>query len=166
MEEDFIVSLGICPPYFDSCSNQYLNSVIKEHVGDENDLECSNIPIKQIRDIYLQFKERTLNLHSQIIPYPKERLNVFHESIFENPNDHESVHGSFELSIIQEANLDDHIMLKDLSPKQSEIVKACEEEFLENTIVNYHSSREYFHVLIFDSFYSLYPRSLLRIWCA
>jgi hypothetical protein len=70
MEEDFIVSLGICPPYFDSFSNQYLNSVIKEHVDDENDLECSNIPIKQIRDIDLQFKERTLKLHSQIIPYP------------------------------------------------------------------------------------------------
>jgi hypothetical protein len=48
-------------------------------------------------------------------------------------------------------------MLKNLSPKQSEIFKENEEECLENTIVKYHSSRYYFHVLIFYSFYSLYP---------
>ena len=48
-------------------------------------------------------------------------------------------------------------MLKDLSPKESESIKASEYECLENTIVNYHSSIEYFHVLISNSFYSLYP---------
>jgi TorA maturation chaperone TorD len=63
---------------------------------------------------------------------------------------------SFELSIIQEENLDDHIMLKNLSPKQSESFKESEEECLENTIAKYHSSRDSFHVLISDSFYSLY----------
>jgi hypothetical protein len=47
-------------------------------------------------------------------------------------------------------------MLKNLSPKQSEIFKENEEECLENTVVKYHSSRYYFHVLISDSFYSLY----------
>jgi hypothetical protein len=75
--------------------------------------------------------------------YSHERLDVCHES--------------FELSIIQETNLDDHIMLKNLSPKHSEIFKENEEECLENTIVKYHSSRDYFHVFISDSFYSLYP---------
>jgi hypothetical protein len=103
--------------------------------------------MKQIRDVDLQFEEETLNLHPQIIPYPQERLDVCHES--------------FELSIIQEANLDDRIMLKDLSPKKSESIKASEEECLENTIVNYHSSRESFHVLISNSFYSLYPNLFL-----
>jgi hypothetical protein len=44
-------------------------------------------------------------------------------------------------------------MLKNLSPKHSE----SEEECLENTIVKYHSSRDYFHVLISHYFYSLYP---------
>jgi hypothetical protein len=134
---------GECPYSSNSCSNQYLNSVIEEHLGDENDLKHSNIPMKLIRDVNLQFEEETLNLHPQIIPYPHERLDVCHES--------------FELSIIHEANLDDHIMLKDLSPKQSESFKESEEECLENTIVKYHSSRDSFHVLISDSFYSLYP---------
>jgi hypothetical protein len=48
-------------------------------------------------------------------------------------------------------------MLKDLSPKQSESFKESEEECLENIVVKYHSSRDSFHVLIYDSFYSLYP---------
>jgi hypothetical protein len=47
-------------------------------------------------------------------------------------------------------------MLKDLSPKQSESFKESEEECLENTIVKYHSSKDSFHVIIYDSFYSLY----------
>jgi hypothetical protein len=135
--------LGICLYSPNSFSNQYLNSIIEEHLGDDNDFKHSNIPMKLIRDVNLQFEEETLNLHPQIIPYPQEILDVFHES--------------FELSIIHEENLDDHIILKDLSPKKSEIIKACEEECLENTIFNYHSSRESFHVLISNSFYSLYP---------
>jgi hypothetical protein len=51
----------------------------------------------------MQLEEVTLNPHLQIVPYQHERSHVFHES--------------FELSIVQEANLDDHIMLKNLSPK-------------------------------------------------
>jgi hypothetical protein len=47
-------------------------------------------------------------------------------------------------------------MLKNLSPRQSESFKESEEKCLENTIVKYHSSRDYFHMLISDSFYSLY----------
>jgi hypothetical protein len=104
--------------------------------------------MKLIRDVDLQLEEETLILHPQIIPYPHERLDVCHES--------------FELSIIHETNLDDHILLKNLSPKQSESFKECEEECLENTIAKYHSSRDSFHVFISDSFYSLYPDLFLN----
>jgi hypothetical protein len=48
-------------------------------------------------------------------------------------------------------------MLKNLSPKWCESFNENEENCLENTIVKYHSSRDSFHVLIIDSFYSLYP---------
>jgi hypothetical protein len=61
---------GECLYSCNSCSNQYLNSVIEEHLGDENDLKHSNIPMKMIRYVNLQFEEETLNLHPQIIPYP------------------------------------------------------------------------------------------------
>jgi hypothetical protein len=103
MEEDLMLGQGECPRSPNSCSNQYLNSIIEEDLGDENDLKHSNIPIKLIRDVHLQLEKQTLNPHLQIIPYQHEISNVFHEI--------------FELSIVQEANLDDHIMLKNLSPK-------------------------------------------------
>ena len=48
-------------------------------------------------------------------------------------------------------------MLRNSSPKQSEIFKESEEKCLENTIVKYHNSRDSFHMLIYDSFHSLYP---------
>jgi hypothetical protein len=48
-------------------------------------------------------------------------------------------------------------MLNNLSPKQSESFKESEEQCLENNIAKYHTSRDYFHVFISDSFYSLYP---------
>jgi hypothetical protein len=48
-------------------------------------------------------------------------------------------------------------MLRNSSPKQSENFKESEENCLENTIVEYHSSRDSFHLLISNSFYSLYP---------
>jgi hypothetical protein len=142
VEEDLMLVQGEFPYSSNSFSNQYLNSVIEEHLGDENNLKSSNIPMKLIRDVDLQLEEETLNLHPQIIPYLHERLDVCYES--------------FELSIIHETNLDDHIMLKNLSPKQSERFKEREEECLENTIAKYHSSRDSFHVFISDSFYSLY----------
>jgi len=97
--------------------------------------------MKLTRDVNLQLEEETLNLH------PQERLDVCHES--------------FELSIIHETNLDDCIMLKDLSPKHSESFKESGDECFENTIVKYHSSRDSFHVLIYYSLYSLYPNLLL-----
>jgi hypothetical protein len=103
VEEDLMLGQGECPYSSNSFSNQYLNSVIEEHLGDENDLKHSNIPMKLIRNVNIQFEQETLNLHPQIIPYPQEILDVCHES--------------FELSIIQKANLDDHIRLKNLSPK-------------------------------------------------
>jgi hypothetical protein len=93
VEGYFIVGLGICPYFSKSFSNQYLDSIIEENLGDENDLKHSNIPMKQIGDVDLQLEEETLNLHPQIIPYPHERLDVCHES--------------FELSIIQEEILYD-----------------------------------------------------------
>jgi hypothetical protein len=143
VEEDSILGQGEYHHSYNSCSNQYLNSVIEEDLGDENDLKHSNIPMKLIRDVDMQLEEVTLNPHLQIVPYQHERSDVFHES--------------FELSIIQKANLDDHIMLRNSSPKQSKSFKESEEKCLENTIVNYRSSRDSFHVLISDSFYSLYP---------
>jgi hypothetical protein len=143
VEEDLMLGKGECPYSSKYFSNQYLNSVIEEHLGEENNIKYFNIPMKMIRDVDLQLEEETLKCHLQIIPYPQERLDVCHES--------------FELSIIHETNLDDHIMLKNLSPKQSESFKESKEECLENTIDKYHSSRYFFHVLISDSFYSLYP---------
>jgi hypothetical protein len=143
MKEYLMLGQDECPYSSNPFSNQYLNLVIKEHLGDENDLKYSNIPMKLIRDVDLQLEEETLNPHIQIINHPQERSDVCRES--------------FELSIIQEANLDDRIMLKYLSPKESESIKASEDECLDNTIVNYHNSRESFHVLIYNSFYSLYP---------
>ena len=70
MEEDSILDQGECPHSCNSCSNQYLNSVIEEHLGDENDLKHSNIPMKLIRDVDMQLEEETLNPHLQIIPCP------------------------------------------------------------------------------------------------
>ena len=117
---------GECPHSSNSCSDQFLNLVLEKHLGDKNHIKHSNIPMKLIRDVNMQFEEETLNLHPQIIPYPHERIDV--------------CHGSFELSIIHEENLDYHIILKDLSPKQSESFKESKEECIENTIVKYHSS--------------------------
>jgi hypothetical protein len=48
-------------------------------------------------------------------------------------------------------------MLRNSSPKHSKGFKESEENCLENTIVDYHSSRDSFYFLISDSFYSLYP---------
>jgi hypothetical protein len=70
VEEDFMLGQSECPYSSNSYSNQYINSIIEEHLGDENNLNHSNIPMKLIRDVDLQFKEETLNLHPQIIPYP------------------------------------------------------------------------------------------------
>jgi hypothetical protein len=86
VEEDLMLGQGECPYSSNSFSNQYLSSVIEEHLGDENYLKHFSIPMKLIRDVNLQFEEETINLHPQIIPYPQERLDVCHES--------------FELSII------------------------------------------------------------------
>jgi hypothetical protein len=46
MEGDFIMGLGICSSSSNSFSKQYLSSVIEEHLGDDNDLKHSNIPMK------------------------------------------------------------------------------------------------------------------------
>jgi hypothetical protein len=143
VEEDSMLGQGEFTHSSNSFSDQYLNYFIEEHLGDENHLKNSNIPMKLIRDGNLQFEEETLNLNPQIIRYPHEILDACYES--------------FKLSIIHEADLDDHIMLKDLSSKRSEIFKESGEECLENTIVKYHSPRKNFRVLIFYSFYSLYP---------
>jgi hypothetical protein len=96
VEEYLMLGQGECPYSSNSISNQYLNSVIEEHLGDENDLQHSNIPMKLIRDVDLQLEEETLNPHLQIISYLEERSDGCYES--------------FELSIIHEKNLDDHIM--------------------------------------------------------
>jgi hypothetical protein len=143
MEEDSFLAQGEYPHSFNPCSNQHLKSVIEEHSSDENHLECSSTPMKLIREEVTQLEEETLNLHPQNALYSQERLDACHIN--------------FELSITQKANPYDHIMLKDSSPKQSKSFKENEENCLENTIVEYHSSRDSFHLLISNSFYSLYP---------
>jgi len=52
-------------------------------------------------------------------------------------------------------------MTGSLSSKHSESIDVSEEECLENIIVNYYNSRESFHLLIVNSFYSLYPNLFL-----
>jgi hypothetical protein len=147
VEEGLIVDQGVFLSSSNSYSNQFSNSITKEHINDENNLKCSNILIEHIRDIDPQLEEETINLHQQTIPYLQERLDTCHEV----------VHESFDLSIIQKTNLDDHIMFESLSPKHSKSDEVREEECLENIIVNYYSSREPFHLLVSNSFYSLYP---------
>ena len=132
---------------FSSCSNQHLKSDIEEHLIDENRLECYSTPMKLIREEDMQLEEETLNLHPQNALCSQERLDVCHIN--------------FELSITQKENPNDHIMLRNSSPKQSKSFKESEEKCLENTIVNYHCSRDSFHVLISYSFYFLYPNLYL-----
>ena len=86
VEENLMLGQYECPYSSNPFSNQYLNLVIKEHLGDENDLKHSKITMKLIRDVDLQLEEETLNPHLQIIPHPQERSYVCRES--------------FELSII------------------------------------------------------------------
>jgi hypothetical protein len=50
MEDDSFLAQGEYPHYCNSCSNQDLKSVIKEHLSDENRLECSSTPMKLIRE--------------------------------------------------------------------------------------------------------------------
>ena len=59
--------------------------------------------MKLIREEDMQLEEETLNLCPQNVLYAQERLDVCHIN--------------FELSIKQKANLDDHIMLRNSSPK-------------------------------------------------
>jgi hypothetical protein len=143
MEDDFFLAQGEYPHSCNSCSNQHLKSVIEEHLSNENLLECSSTPMKLIREEVTELEEETLNLHPQNALCSQARLDACHIN--------------FELSITQKANLDDHIMLRNLSPNQSKGFKESEENCLENTIVEYHSSRDSFYLIISDSFYSLYP---------
>jgi hypothetical protein len=143
MEDDSPLAQGEYPHSCNSCSNQHLKSVIEEHLSNENLLECSSTPMKLIREEVTQLEEETLNLHPQNALCSQERLDVGHIN--------------FELSITQKENLDDHIMLRNSSPNQSKGFKESEKNCLENTIVEYHSSRDSFYLLISDSFYSLYP---------
>jgi hypothetical protein len=143
MEEDSFLAQGEYPHSCNSCSNKYLKSVIEENLSDKNHLERSNTSMKLIREEVTQLEEETLNLCPQNALCSQERLDVCHIN--------------FEISITQKENLDDHIMLRYSSPKQSKGFKEGEEKCLENTIVNYCSSRDSFHVLISNSFYSLYP---------
>jgi hypothetical protein len=141
IEEDSLSAQGEYPHSCNSCSNQHLKSVIKEHLSNKNLLECSSTPMKLIREEVTQIEEETLNLDPQNALCSQERLDVGHIN--------------FELS--KKENPDDHIMLRNSSPKQSKSFKESEENCLENTIVEYHSSRDSFYLLISDSFYSLYP---------
>jgi hypothetical protein len=143
MEDDLFLAQGEYPHSCNSCSNQHLKSVIEEHLSNENLLECSSTPMKLIREEVTQLEEETLNLHPQNALCSQERLDACHIN--------------FELSVTQKANPDDHIMLRNSSPNQSKSFKESEENCLENTIVDYHSSRDSFYLLISDSFYSLYP---------
>ena len=57
VKEDLMLGEGEFPYSSNSCSNQYLNSVIEEHLADEHDIKHSKIPMKLIRDVNLQFEE-------------------------------------------------------------------------------------------------------------
>jgi hypothetical protein len=138
MEDDLFLVQGEYPHSCNSCSNQ---SVIEEHLSNENLLECSSIPMKLIRE--------------------EEILNLDHHNAFCSQERLDACHTNFELSITQKAHPDDHIMLRNSSPNQSKSFKESEENCLENTIVDYHSSRDSFYFLISDSFYSLYPDQFL-----
>jgi hypothetical protein len=140
MEDDLFLVQGEYPHSCNSCSNQPLKSVIKEHLSNENLLECSSTPIKLIRE---EVTQETLNLDLQNALHSQERLDACHTN--------------FELSITQKTNPGDHIMLRNSSLNQSKSFKESEENCLENSIVDYHSSRDSFYFLISDSFYSLYP---------
>jgi hypothetical protein len=140
MEDDSFLAQGEYPHSCNSCSNQHLKSVIEEHLSNENLLECSSTPMNLIRE---EVTQETLNLHPQNALCSQERLDACHIN--------------FELSITQKTNPVDHIMLRNSSPKHSKSFKESEENCLENTIVDYHSSRDSFHLLISDSFYYLYP---------
>jgi hypothetical protein len=63
MEEELMLVQYECPYSSNPFSNQYLNSIIEEHLVGENDLKNSNIPMKLIRDVDLQLEEETLNPH-------------------------------------------------------------------------------------------------------
>jgi hypothetical protein len=143
IEDDLFLAQGEYPHSCNSCSNQHLKSVIEEHLSNENLLECSSTPMKLIREGVMELEEETLNLHPQNALHSQERLDACHIN--------------FELSITQKANPDDRIMLRNSSPKQSKNFKESEENCLENTIIEYHSSRDSFYLLISHSFYSLYP---------
>jgi hypothetical protein len=140
MEDDSFLAQGEYPHSCNSCSNQHLKSIIEEHLSNENLLECSSTPMNLIRE---EVTQETLNLHPQNALCSQERLDVGRIN--------------FELSVTQKANPDDHIMLRNSSPNQSKSFKESKENCLENTIVDYHSSRDSFYLLISDSFYSLYP---------
>jgi hypothetical protein len=142
MEDDSPPAQGEYPHSCNSCSDQHLKSVIEEHLSNGNLLECSSTPMKLIREEVTQLEEETLNLHPQNALCSQERLDACHIN--------------FELFVTQKANPDDHIMLRNSSPKQSKSFKESEENCFENTIVDYHSSRDSFYLLISDSFYSLY----------
>jgi hypothetical protein len=140
MEYDLFLDQGEYPHSCNSCSNQHLKSVIEEHLSNENLLECSSTPMNLIREEVTQLEEETLNLHPPNALCSQERLDACHIN--------------FELSV---THPDDHIMIRNSSPNQSKGFKESKENCLENNIVDYHSSRDSFYLLISDSFYSLYP---------
>jgi hypothetical protein len=143
MEDDLLLAQSEYPHSCNYFSNQHLKSVLEEHLSNENLLECSSTPMKLIREGDTQLKEETLNLDPQNELCSQERPDACHIN--------------FELSVTQNSNPDDHIMLRNSSPKHSKGFKESEENCLENTIADYHSSRDSFHLLISDSFYHLYP---------
>jgi hypothetical protein len=102
MEDYLFLAQAEYPRSCNSCSNQHLKSVIKEHLSNENLLECSSTPMKLIREEVTQLEEETLNLHPQNALCSQERLDACHIN--------------FELSVTQKANPDDHIMLRNSSP--------------------------------------------------
>jgi hypothetical protein len=146
----------------------------KEYKHVTNYYKCSNILIEQIGDIDPQIEEEITNLDQTILPHSKERLGTFHEIL----------HESIDFPIIQEGVSGDHIMLESSdslfenehtdpkqisynmfeisSPNHSKIDEVRKEESLENFIGNnYSSSRDPFHFLVSNSFYSIHPNLFL-----
>jgi hypothetical protein len=101
MEDDLFLAQGEYPHSCNSCSNQHLKLVIEEHLSNGNLFECSSTPMKLIREEVTQLEEETLNLHPQNALCSQEILDACHIN--------------FELS--KKENLDDHIVLRNSSPK-------------------------------------------------
>jgi len=93
-------------------------------------------------------------------PFEKETINLTQRITFQEILEicYDVDHKSFDLSNIQEENLDDHKIFDCSSYKHNKHDEVREEAFLDNVFShNCDNAREPFHFLLYNSFYYLYP---------